>query len=287
MPEKRRRSPAEKKALSYAKDRRKGTMKSDKGDRKAIPKARACGHRKDRRKAAETLSSYEQLDETTAGLAENALVTDIGRLQRFQKWPGMPLGEAIKAGDEGRAKRHGRKQRARNARSRWDEEAYLALPGMVRSEMGWAELPMRALLSLEDVANALGDTQDPWWIIGSAAVALHGGEPGTIADIDVITSLRDLEQLYEHLPLTNSPDPAKGMFVSERFGRWSEPMLDVEFMTGLKVRVDGVWHAVQPTTRQAFRVGGATVYAPEREELIAMLRLFGRQKDLRRAATLP
>ncbi len=127
---------------------------------------------------------------------------------------------------------------------------------------------------------------DPWWVIGSTAVALHGGDPGTIADVDVITSRRDLDRLYEKLPLTDDPDTTKDFFRSERFGRWSEPVLDVEFMTGLEVRVDGVWHKVEPRTRQAFDVGGATVYVPEREELIAMLHQFGRERDLRRAATL-
>ena len=140
--------------------------------------------------------------------------------------------------------------------------------------------------SLIGVAEQLRDAQDPWWIIGSVAVALHGGNPGTIADIDVITSRRDLDTLYERLPLTATPDTSKDFFLSERFGRWSEPELDVEFMTGLTVRVDGVWYPVEPQTRQAFDLGGATVYAPEREELIAMLHQFGREKDLRRAATI-
>ncbi len=139
---------------------------------------------------------------------------------------------------------------------------------------------------LGKVSAVLADAKDPWWIIGSAAVALHGGEPGMIADVDVITSRCDLDTLYERLPLTATPDTTKDFFRSERFGRWSEPELDVEFMTGLEVRVDGVWHKVEPQTRQAFEVGGATVYAPERPELIAMLHQFGREKDLRRAATL-
>lgn len=139
---------------------------------------------------------------------------------------------------------------------------------------------------LRAVAEKLREGNDPWWIIGSAAVALHGGDPGIVADIDVITSRRDLDGLYERLPLTDTPETGKAIFWSERFGRWSEPDLDVEFMAGLKVRVDGVWHSVEPQTRQAFDIGDATVFAPEREELIAMLRLFGREKDLRRAATL-
>ena len=154
----------------------------------------------------------------------------------------------------------------------------------------WRVEPKGSAIEMEQVLGqvsaALAEAEDPWWIIGSAAVALHGGDPGIIADVDVITSRRDLDMLYEELPLTATPDTTKDFFLSERFGRWSEPELDVEFMTGLKVRVDGVWQRVEPQTRLAFDVGGETVYAPERAELIAILHQFGREKDLRRAATL-
>ena len=140
--------------------------------------------------------------------------------------------------------------------------------------------------SLRMLASALQDAQDPWWIIGSAAVALHGGDPGVIADIDVICSRRDLEALYKALPLANSPDTTKHMFTSELFGLWSAPPLEVEFMTGLKVRSGSDWQDVQPQTREAVSVDGATLFVPTRQELIAILRSFGREKDLRRAATL-
>lgn len=128
--------------------------------------------------------------------------------------------------------------------------------------------------------------REPWWIIGSAAVALHGGDPGGIADVDVITSRRDLEALYRRLPLTNTPDTSKSMFVSDLFGRWSEPALEVEFMTGLKLRIGDRWEPVQPQTRVAVKSDGTIVYVPEKAELIAILQRFGREKDLRRAETL-
>ncbi len=149
-----------------------------------------------------------------------------------------------------------------------------------------AEIEHEVLATLRRVSQELLAADDPWWVIGSAAVALHGGDPGTIADIDVIVSRRDLDWLYEKLPLTNDPDTTKDFFRSERFGRWSETDLDVEFMTGLEVRVDGDWHRVEPQTRQAIQIGKAHVFVPERKELIAMLQMFGREKGLRRAATL-
>lgn len=123
-------------------------------------------------------------------------------------------------------------------------------------------------------------------MIGSVAVKLHSGDPGTIADVDVIVSRRDLDALYQRLPLTDTREAGKPMFLSDRFGRWAEPPLNVEFMAGLTLSEDGEWHPVQPQTRQGFDVAGARLFAPEREELIALLRRFGRDKDLARAASL-
>lgn len=136
------------------------------------------------------------------------------------------------------------------------------------------------------LADAMRHAEDPWWIIGSAAVALHGSDPGSIADIDVMTSKRDLEALYKSLPLTNTPEAGKAMFRSELFGRWSEPELDVEFMAGLKLRVGDEWQHIEPKTRMAIPLGKHTLYAPEKAELVNILLRFGREKDRQRAASL-
>lgn len=140
--------------------------------------------------------------------------------------------------------------------------------------------------SLARLADAIGDARDPWWIIGSAAVQLLGGEPGRIADIDVILSHSDLEHLYHKLPLKTDPDANKPMFSSAMFGRWSEPALDVEFMTGLKVRVEGRWLDVNPRTRRSVTLADCELFVPQVDELVSILHQFGREKDLRRAATL-
>ena len=140
--------------------------------------------------------------------------------------------------------------------------------------------------SLGRLAQAMSGARDDWWVIGSAAVALHGGEPGTIADIDVIVSRRDLDALYARLPLSNSPDDSKPMFRSELFGLWSEPPIAVEFMTGLDVRVGEEWFRIEPVTRTRVSHGDCEVFAPEIDELVTILEIFGREKDLDRAATL-
>lgn len=140
--------------------------------------------------------------------------------------------------------------------------------------------------SLARLADVLADARDPWWIIGSAAVKLLGGDPGRIADIDVIVSRRDLDTLYERLPLCNTPDAGKLLFQSERFGLWNDPEFPIEFMAGLKVMSEGKWLTVQPRTRQQVFMCTTALYVPKVAEMITILRSFGREKDYRRASTL-
>jgi len=45
--------------------------------------------------------------------------------------------------------------------------------------------------SLNAIGNVMAGADDPWWIIASAAVALHGADPGHVADVDVLLSIRD------------------------------------------------------------------------------------------------
>ena len=110
MPQKRRRYPAEKKALSYAKDRRNCYGQNDKASRKRIPASKAAGHRSHRRRAAASLSQYEGLDEDQAALVENALVTDLDRKRRRRKLADQPLGEHVEEQSRRREFRTGRKQ---------------------------------------------------------------------------------------------------------------------------------------------------------------------------------
>lgn len=110
MPEKRRLSPAAKKALSYAKDRRNSYRENDKAARKAIPRNKANSHRADRRKAADALARHETMDEDQAALVENALVNDLDRLKRWKKSPDQPLGDHVEHQKAKREYLHGRKK---------------------------------------------------------------------------------------------------------------------------------------------------------------------------------
>jgi len=59
--------------------------------------------------------------------------------------------------------------------------------------------------SLEAVAEVMENAQDPWWIIASAAVALHGADPGPVGDVDVLLSLSDARRIIQTIGLALQP----------------------------------------------------------------------------------
>ena len=136
------------------------------------------------------------------------------------------------------------------------------------------------------LADALRGARDPWWIISSAAVALHGVAPIVVGDVDVLTSVGDTQRLMEELGIVPIEDGASSVFRSTLFARWETPPLVVEIMAGFHVATNGGWTEVSPRTRVPILVDGCTVYVPDRVELAGMLRLFGRRKDLERVRLL-
>ena len=130
--------------------------------------------------------------------------------------------------------------------------------------------------TLHDVAAALVDARAPWWVIGSAAVALHGGAT-TVADVDVLLALADAQALLARWDLAPTARP-DAIFRSTLFARWTGSSLPVELMAGLTVR--GL--PIRPLTR----VESGGVFVPARDELAALLRHFGRANDIARAALL-
>lgn len=138
---------------------------------------------------------------------------------------------------------------------------------------------------LARITEALAEASEPWWIIGSAAVVLHGAET-EVADIDLLLSVRDALALLEQPGCRRlRPEPSP-LFRSALFARWDGAGLPIELMAGLEVSRDGAWVPVQPRTRVAVRAAGTALHVPDRAELGAILGLFGRPKDLARKALL-
>lgn len=129
----------------------------------------------------------------------------------------------------------------------------------------------------------MADAEEPWWIIGSAAVALHVGSPGPVRDVDVVLGHADARRCLQRLKLENLAAACDPLFRSDLFARWTDCPVPIELMAGLQVNKANGWRALVIQSREEIREG---LYAPSRDELRAILLSFGRAKDVRRAATL-
>lgn len=143
----------------------------------------------------------------------------------------------------------------------------------------------------EVLAAALPDLhrlcRDPWTLIGSAAARLAGAEV-VVADLDVLTSVRDAEILIGHWQARR--DETYVPHGEERFrscfARFRFPGLPVEVMGGLELCGERGWEPVRVGEVLTVDVAGLAVPIPAVAEQIRVLESFGRPKDLQRAALL-
>lgn len=113
-----------------------------------------------------------------------------------------------------------------------------------------------------------------WSLIGSAALILLGVPLETAADLDVVTDVHGagrLRSAWGDWLDAAAPKTPDGPFRSEDFARYLTPWGPVEVMGGLKVR------------GRLLDVPSGIPSAPEQ---LRILRLFGRPKDLAKAARL-
>jgi len=140
--------------------------------------------------------------------------------------------------------------------------------------------------TLQMVAEALSPARHDWWIIASAACALHGVDPGQVGDVDVLIDERDVGAVLAQLGLIPASGTSDGQFRSRCFVSWQGAPLTVEFFAGFELCERGEWDAVRLKTRELLPCGQALVPVPSRSELAELLRRFGRPKDLERAKRL-
>ncbi len=132
-------------------------------------------------------------------------------------------------------------------------------------------------------AKHLQSTHDEWWVIGSAAVALHGTDPGPINDIDILVSVPDALQLAKKWQCPNTANTGSERFRSRVLLKPGFGNFPVQIMAGLAYRKLGKWQLLAPKTRQKVLLKSTTLFIPERAEFIEILRSFGRTKDIVRA----
>lgn len=115
MSRKKSRSPQEKKALSYTKDRRNTYGENDKASPKLIPIRKAMENRQDRRKVAQEVALLPHLEEAAADLLESSVRHDVHRVGGWRKGADEPLGKVVANGMAARESRTGRKMRSASA----------------------------------------------------------------------------------------------------------------------------------------------------------------------------
>ena len=140
--------------------------------------------------------------------------------------------------------------------------------------------------SLITVGCVMAYARDPWWIIASAAAALHGARPITVGDVDVLLSPDDACRILPGLGLVAKRGTGSAIFQSDIFATWMEPPLPVEFMAGFRRLAGAEWVEVEPRTCQRVMLDDVTLNIPERAELQAMFESFARPKDIERAGLL-
>ena len=140
--------------------------------------------------------------------------------------------------------------------------------------------------SLAMVAEAAAQARDPWWIVGSAAVALHGADPGEVRDIDLLMSVADADTALHRTGGARREGEPSAKFRSEVFGIWRAPPIPVEIFGGFNVASGGSWTPVIPVSRQSVKMDGIDLFVPSADELVQLLQLFERPKDLARAEAL-
>jgi len=136
--------------------------------------------------------------------------------------------------------------------------------------------------ALRHVGARMAAAEHPWWLIGSAAMALHG-IPVAPEDVDLLVGIEDADRLFAG---DVAPGTPSDLFRSARFGRWCAHGFTIEVMAGLELRTGGAWRPVVPNARERIALDGIALFTPGIDGLLAMCRAFGRPKDLRRAALL-
>ena len=114
----------------------------------------------------------------------------------------------------------------------------------------------------------------PWSLIGSGALILLGVPVETAADLDVVTGVDGAQRLRAAWSGWLEPGAGKapdGPFRSADFARYVTPWGPVEVMGGLKVRG---------------RLLDVPAGIPSAADQLRILKLFGRPKDLDKAALL-
>ena len=148
-----------------------------------------------------------------------------------------------------------------------------------------SELPPALAALIASLGEEMSACAEPWWLIGSAAMAVHGA-PVEVRDVDLLLGLADAGAILRARGLAPQAGTPGELFHSAVFGSWQAAPYIVELFAGFRLRDGDGWRLLVPATREMRSIGNASVFVPSVPELIAWGRLFGRGKDKAREPLL-
>lgn len=145
--------------------------------------------------------------------------------------------------------------------------------------------PTQLVISLRALLEAVADADD-WWLIGSTAACLSGAD-FTPEDVDVFGSSATMAAIVGHFGGASTTGTSGERFRSQPFCRIAiSGGLPIEVMGDLEVKSNEAWDRLRIHSRVAIATPVGTVYVPDLDEQVAIFELFGRDKDLAKAAIL-
>lgn len=136
---------------------------------------------------------------------------------------------------------------------------------------------------LDRLSPDLDAVAAPWTVIGSGALILLGMPLDAANDLDVVTSVEGagrLRRLWADWLVPFEPRRPDGPFRSEDFARYDTPWGPVEVMGSLMVLQDGQMEPLVIGERAPDQP------IPTAKEQLRILEVFGRPKDMEKAAVL-
>lgn len=145
----------------------------------------------------------------------------------------------------------------------------------------------RLQAGMDHLAGLMAGEEEPWWIIGSTALVLTGVEGIEPDDIDVVASADCLRRVLAKAGIAETAPKPHPQFRSSPYQRIEfEGATPIEFMGDLEVQTRSKPARVAFGSRSEVRLGDSVFFIPSIKEQIALFRLFGRGKDLSKAALL-
>ena len=133
--------------------------------------------------------------------------------------------------------------------------------------------------TLQKLAHCLLQVEDPWWILGSAAVYLKGYNPGRVGDVDVLVSEQDAVKLMSRHGWSNDKDGGTERYRSGYVLRPDLGALPVEILANYEIMSRQTWKPVWPASRHKVLHNGGAFYVPSDANLIEIFERLARPKD--------